>query len=266
MKRTEISTAQFLLCVEQECVASVRLLFLIPQRLARRQLKTNSQPKVKINDQPASATYQETLVSKEYELISREGQSYMSPIKGLFGGYCRGKQKLYGRLDCRSALQWIAKGHYVKYRVFFATRADAEGAGYRSCKICKPQKEIMKDQLKEALWQLIEKYYNVNRKDPHLLIAKNPLRENSIDKIADEYSTMIEDLLRQITSATPEPEEPTPPDESSEPDETYIVSGDVIIVKKKEDQEEESAPIFWDDEYLDNLYQAPEDDDDGDYI
>jgi hypothetical protein len=75
---------------------------------------------------------------KLYKLIGSDGKQYLSPNKGQFGGYWRGKQKIYGRLDCKSALRWISKGHYVKYRVFFATREDAESAGFRPCKICNP--------------------------------------------------------------------------------------------------------------------------------
>jgi hypothetical protein len=42
-----------------------------------------------------------------------------------------------GRLDCPSALKWIAKGHYVKHRVFFAEAA-AVAAGYKPCQRCLP--------------------------------------------------------------------------------------------------------------------------------
>ena len=66
------------------------------------------------------------------------GKEYLSKKPGKYGGYRRGKQKLYGELDCPSALRWIEKGHYVKYRVFFASKEDAEKAGFRACKICKP--------------------------------------------------------------------------------------------------------------------------------
>ena len=43
--------------------------------------------------------------------------------RGTIGGH-RGT-KIYGRLDCPSALRAIAGGGYVKYRVFFADEADA---------------------------------------------------------------------------------------------------------------------------------------------
>jgi methylphosphotriester-DNA--protein-cysteine methyltransferase len=35
-------------------------------------------------------------------------------------------------------LRAIAIGGYVKYRVFFATEADAVAAGYRPCAVCMP--------------------------------------------------------------------------------------------------------------------------------
>ena len=45
-------------------------------------------------------------------------------------------EKLWGRLDCPSALRYIAKGQYVKYRVFFADEETAIAAGYRPCGVC----------------------------------------------------------------------------------------------------------------------------------
>ena len=58
-------------------------------------------------------------------------------IRGTIGGH-RGT-RIYGRLDCASALRAIAKGGYVKYRVFFADEAAAIAAGYRPCARCMPE-------------------------------------------------------------------------------------------------------------------------------
>lgn len=44
--------------------------------------------------------------------------------------------KIYGRLDCPSALRYIAKGQYVQYRVFFKDEETAIAAGYRPCGVC----------------------------------------------------------------------------------------------------------------------------------
>ena len=57
-------------------------------------------------------------------------------IRGVFGGHRR--TKIYGRLDCPSALRAIANGGYVKYRVFFTTETDAVAAGFRPCAVCMP--------------------------------------------------------------------------------------------------------------------------------
>jgi methylphosphotriester-DNA--protein-cysteine methyltransferase len=70
---------------------------------------------------------------KKYKLLGPDGP-YLSAKKGKFGGYRPGK--IYGRLDCPSALRWIARGFYVKHRVFFATEKDAITCGYRACKVC----------------------------------------------------------------------------------------------------------------------------------
>jgi methylphosphotriester-DNA--protein-cysteine methyltransferase len=59
-------------------------------------------------------------------------------IRGTLGGH-RGT-KIYGRLDCPSALRAIARGGYVKYRVFFADEAAAIAAGYRPCARCMPER------------------------------------------------------------------------------------------------------------------------------
>ncbi len=69
-----------------------------------------------------------------YRLIDRNGNPYNSETPGKFGGHR--KLKIYGRLDCPSALRYLAKGHYVKYRVFFADEETAIAAGYRPCAVC----------------------------------------------------------------------------------------------------------------------------------
>ena len=71
-----------------------------------------------------------------YTLIGADGKPQTSDTPGTFGGHRR--SKIYGRLDCPGALRWIAKGHYVSQRVFFADAATARAAGYRACKVCKP--------------------------------------------------------------------------------------------------------------------------------
>ena len=71
-----------------------------------------------------------------YTLLGADGRPYQSEKPGALGGYKPGR--LYGRLDCPSALRWIAKGHYVQHRVFFADEATAIAAGYSPCKRCLP--------------------------------------------------------------------------------------------------------------------------------
>ena len=72
-----------------------------------------------------------------YRLIGADGRPYLSVQPGKLGGHRR--LKGYGRLDCPSALRWIAKGYYVRHRVFFADEATAVAAGYRPCAICMPE-------------------------------------------------------------------------------------------------------------------------------
>ena len=74
---------------------------------------------------------------KEYTLIDSKGNEYKSLQKGLLGGHK--KLKIYGKLDCPSALRHIKNGNYVKHRVFFADEKTAVLAGYRPCAICLPE-------------------------------------------------------------------------------------------------------------------------------
>lgn len=61
----------------------------------------------------------------------------LSAEKGALGGYR--PRRIYGRLDCPSALRALAKGGYAPNRVFFADEATAIAAGYRPCARCMPE-------------------------------------------------------------------------------------------------------------------------------
>lgn len=77
-----------------------------------------------------------TPAARGYTLTGGDGRPYRSDVPGRFGGYRRGR--IYGRLDCPSALRHIARGNYVRHRVFFADEATARAAGYRPCAVCLP--------------------------------------------------------------------------------------------------------------------------------
>ena len=79
--------------------------------------------------------------TKYYKLLGEDGKEYKSTIKGELGGY-NGKEKIYGRLDCPSALSWIAKGYYVDKRVFFKDEYTAIKAGFRPCGCCMKDKYL----------------------------------------------------------------------------------------------------------------------------
>ncbi|MHC1558870.1 Ada metal-binding domain-containing protein [Actinomycetospora sp. C-140] len=72
-----------------------------------------------------------------YRLIGADGRPYTSEVPGTLGGHRR--LRIYGRLDCPSALRWLARGHYARHRVFFADAATARAAGYRPCRVCAPR-------------------------------------------------------------------------------------------------------------------------------
>ena len=71
-----------------------------------------------------------------YTLLGADGRPYPSEVPGTLGGHRR--SRIYGRLDCPSALRAIARGGYVTQRVFFADEATAIAAGYRPCAVCLP--------------------------------------------------------------------------------------------------------------------------------
>ena len=73
------------------------------------------------------------MTEQQYRLIGPDGQVILSPVPGTFGGNRR--RRIYGRLDCRSAVGALATG-YAKLRVFFADEATALAAGYRPCGTC----------------------------------------------------------------------------------------------------------------------------------
>jgi len=71
-------------------------------------------------------------------LLGADRQPYSSTEPGTLGGHRR--TRIYGRLDCPSALRAIARGGYVPNRVFFLNEAAAVAAGYRPCAVCLPER------------------------------------------------------------------------------------------------------------------------------
>ena len=74
--------------------------------------------------------------TRTWQLTGADGKPFESDTPGTVGGHRR--SRIYGRLDCRTALRAIARGGYVKYRVFFRDEATAVAAGYRPCAVCMP--------------------------------------------------------------------------------------------------------------------------------
>jgi hypothetical protein len=76
--------------------------------------------------------------SPAWKLLDASGRLHASPRPGTLGGHRRGR--IFGRLDCPSALRAIARGGYVRDRVFFAGEETAAAAGYRPCAVCLPDR------------------------------------------------------------------------------------------------------------------------------
>lgn len=75
-------------------------------------------------------------MNKTRRLIGPDNKPYVSTQPGKLGGHRR--SRIYGRLNCSSALRAIAQGGYVTHRVFFLTEEHARAAGYRPCAACLP--------------------------------------------------------------------------------------------------------------------------------
>ncbi len=73
---------------------------------------------------------------KQFKLTDANGSIYLSDTPGEYGG--NGKLKVYGRLDCGTALASMRRfpGEYQKHRVFFADEKTALAAGFRPCGNC----------------------------------------------------------------------------------------------------------------------------------
>ncbi len=78
------------------------------------------------------------MTGKLYRLLGADGRERLSHEPGTIGGHRR--SRIFGRLDCPSALRAIASGGpYARHRVFFADETDAISAGFRPCARCLPQ-------------------------------------------------------------------------------------------------------------------------------
>ena len=71
-----------------------------------------------------------------FTLTGPDGTPFSSSARGTLGGHRR--TKIYGRLDCKTAARYLARGSYLKNRVFFADEPTALTAGYRPCSHCLP--------------------------------------------------------------------------------------------------------------------------------
>jgi hypothetical protein len=86
---------------------------------------------------PSSQINSAKTTDRTWKLLGADGQFYRSDVPGTLGGHRAGKR--YGLLSCRAALQAIARGGYVKNRVFFLDESAAIAAGYRPCAVCLPK-------------------------------------------------------------------------------------------------------------------------------
>ena len=74
---------------------------------------------------------------RTWKLLGPDGKCFLSTRRGTLGGHRH--SRIFGRLDCTAALRAIARGGYVRQRVFFFNRIHARAAGYRPCAVCLPK-------------------------------------------------------------------------------------------------------------------------------
>ncbi len=98
---------------------------------------------------------------RPFTLIGADGNPHPSTIPGTLGGHRR--TKIFGQLDCPTALRAIARSGYVDHRVFFPDADTAQLAGYRSCATCKP------DAYRE--WKTNINVHSQSRSQPELNLA-----------------------------------------------------------------------------------------------
>jgi hypothetical protein len=83
---------------------------------------------------PPSATPARACPRGTWRLLGADRRFYDSHTPGALGGHRR--SRIYGRLDCPTALRALARGGYRCQRVFFADEPTAITAGYRPCAVC----------------------------------------------------------------------------------------------------------------------------------
>lgn len=131
---------------------------------------------------------------KTYTLVGANGRKFTSTTPGTLGGARR--SRLYGRLDCPSALRALARGPaYEKNRVFFADEATAVAAGYRPCSVCLPKEyEWWKqDQEQRAAKAAAEQVYGLDALSQALVDAE---RWSSSERDRAYYGARREAFVR----------------------------------------------------------------------
>jgi methylphosphotriester-DNA--protein-cysteine methyltransferase len=78
------------------------------------------------------------LSARTWALLGPDRKPYESDVRGELGG--NRSTRIYGRLDCAGAARVIARGGYIKNRVFFRDEEAAIAAGYRPCAGCMPER------------------------------------------------------------------------------------------------------------------------------
>ncbi|WP_418060015.1 alpha-ketoglutarate-dependent dioxygenase AlkB [Pimelobacter simplex] len=93
------------------------------------------------------------MATATYTLLGPDGRPYPSSLPGSWGGHRR--SRIYGRLDCPTALLAIARGGYVAHRVFFADEDTAVAAGYRPCGACCPDRYLVWKQRRDRRVEVV---------------------------------------------------------------------------------------------------------------
>lgn len=73
----------------------------------------------------------------------------------------------------------------------------------------------LKQAFEQVLWQVIEKHYNIDRREPRILTYKHIMMKDPIGDMAEQVTKITEELIKQAIdqvaqqTSTPDPNDET---------------------------------------------------------
>lgn len=111
----------------------------------------------------------------------------------------------------------------------------------------------LKQAFEQVIWQVLEKHYNVDRREPRILTYKHIMVNNPVGDLADQITNITEELIKQAITQV-----------ASQIDESVAPQTSTSFTEKSEDNpntSSETRQVEWsqdDEEYFHGLYYYPE--------